>query len=236
MSVTTDLTWLQKHEKLLLGLLLTIVLLFSVNKVVNYMASKADKEATVSAQILSEQKTQNAFLTDQVNQDKAQNQVIQAQATAAILTLQGQIAQLRADLAKKQQADRTMPLTDVTRRISELAGFDPALINSVNNSVTMTGEAARQTAVTLENVPELKKELDNEKQVVVQQNNEISSLTKTVGDQGSLITGLNSQIVKADKACNDEITKVKDDARKSKVKIGVFGIISGIILKSFLHF
>ena len=44
MDIKADLTWLQKHEKLILGVFLLSVILFIGNKAINYLDAKEMQE------------------------------------------------------------------------------------------------------------------------------------------------------------------------------------------------
>lgn len=235
-TVQKDLTFLQKHERLLLGVLVICVVLFIGNKVINYLDAKDTRQAAVSAQVLAAQVKVDAALKAQADKDHADYQTAIADAQK-VIQAQGQaILALNNQLAKQKQADQTMPLPELATRWADLAGLGSTEIAAVPSGITVTESGARKTTQTLEEVPVLQKELDSEKQIVVSLQNQSQACQKSLDSQIGLVAGLQTQIKDADKACKDEITKVKADARKSKVKIGFFGIISGVILKSFLHF
>jgi hypothetical protein len=228
--------FLKAHEHLLIAVFVLLTSFFVVTKTLNYLDARDTKQAIISEQILAEQKAQNATLAQQLEQAKADDQANQEKAAAQINALQAGIQQIQNQLAKQKQSDQTMPLPSLLTRWEDLAGLSQGDLLATTGGVSVTESGARKTTEVLENVPALQKELDNEKQIVQNKDSQISSMSKVVGDQSNLITGLNSQIVKADTACKDEIAKVKADDRKKITKAALFGAIAGFALKAFGHF
>ena len=105
-NVQKDLTFLKKHERLILGVLLLSVVLFIGNKVVNYLDNRDARNAAVSAQILEAQKQQNVVLAAQAAKDRSDYQNTVATLTAANTALQQGILKLEANWQPKRRPTR----------------------------------------------------------------------------------------------------------------------------------
>lgn len=227
--VTATETWLQKHERLVIVLIVLIAGLWATRWTLDYKAKKADQQYATAAQQLADQRQKDAAIEGQVSQLKAGYDAVVAQLSAE----NAQLAAAQRDrvvvLQQQQAADKTMPLPELGNRWAELAGFGSSDITASTNGLSVTDTAARATVTTLEQVPVLTQNLKDETTVA---HNAQTQLTQANG----LIAGLNDQvgslkvtIADDDKACTAKVNDVKAQANKSKVKWFKIGFVSGFL-------
>ena len=230
-------TWLQKHERLLIVFMILAVIAFGYNKYINYAAVRDHDAAQVSAQVLAQKEAQVAVLSNQVSQDKVAYAQAQATATAAIQSANTAIAQLKVALAQQKQADKTMPLPDLAQRWTGLVGLQPNDILAVPGGVQVTESGSRATVQALDEGVEVKKELDNEKQIVYSDNNTITACNKALSDNTALISGMKAEEVAVNNKCEADKKELKDEARKAKKNwfLRGAGIGGTIVAVLFLH-
>lgn len=233
-KLTQTESWLKAHERLILGTLILVLALFMGNKAINYLDNRDARQASVSAQILEQQKAQNVALQAQADKDRISYQSVLASAQNAIEAQQRAILALSNQLAKQKQADQVMPLPDLMKRWSDLALLAPGDLTVNSTGIQVTDSGARKTTQTLEEVPILKQQLDATGQIVVQKTSEIAACQTALDSEQKANDGLKTQIADADKAHKDEVKVLKEQANKGKRKWFLIGYIAGLLTKPVL--
>ena len=111
-KVKGDLSWLQKHERIILALIGGIVLWFAIGKVdqliINHDASNLSQaKVTADAQAKA-----NATLAAQVVQDAADRKALEEKLAAQNDKLEQATITLANALAQRQKTDATLPPTN----------------------------------------------------------------------------------------------------------------------------
>ena len=192
--VQKELSWLQKHERIVIVALVLVAGVFLGNKLLNY--ESAQKDAKVAA------------LTLVVNQDKqnvAQMALAAAQAQATYQTTLDAItkenaslaqanAQELASLAQRQTVDNALPLPAVAQRIEVLVPGAQGGITATTAGVVMNDTASHSVLTTLEEVPVLQDELKNETQVAVNTKSALDAASTVISDKTAQVAGLNKSL------------------------------------------
>ena len=221
-------SWLKTHERLILVVLGLLVAGFLIWKYLDHSAAVADKKSLQADAVLQQQVVINANLAAQVKSqgDTLTQLVVQvSQENAALL----QAIQVRSTATVVQQkADKTLPLPELATRWENLASLQPTDITATTSGLVVSDAGSRLTVSALEQLPTLQENLQDTQSILANKDSQISSMTEFQGTLQTQVKGLNLQITDADKACKLQVSAVKADARKSKMKWFLTGIGIGI--------
>lgn len=233
-TIKSELTWIQKHERILIVLLVLLAGAWGYNRYVNYAAGKDHTTASVAAQQLQDQKDFN-----KQNNTNSQQAATVYQQTITALTQQN--AQLAAaisarnkTLTDQQGKNNTAPLQDVAKRWSMLTGIADTDITASASGVTVTDAGARVTVNTLENVPVLQANLKDTQTSCRNTQTELDKANNVIGTLNTQVTGLNTQILEQDNTCKKQLAQAASDARKGKLKWFKAGVVTGFLGGLFL--
>lgn len=229
-QITTEVkSWLQKHERLLIVLMLALVSVFAVNKVENVVASRDAARATIAEQALVQQKTIDA-------QRDAETAAMSTRFQSLVDTLAKQNAALAADVTTRQDAlqaqkgtDAHLPPSGLAQRLSSLAAAPSGSVSAVGETVVLTQPGAVAVAQTLEEVPVLQANLNDTNQINGNLTKENASCKDLVSAQAAQVSGLKTELVDQVKADKADLAKVKAEARKSKLRWFLVGLVTGFV-------
>lgn len=229
------MTWLQQHERLILGIALLAVVVFLGNKVLNVQAHRAALADGAASATLQAQVDANAQLKQAVQDDRTTYEKVLASVTAQNQALAAAITTRAASATQQQKKDETAPVPELATRWQELLPhstpsefkYQPA-----DNSVNVSAAASRQTVVALEEVPMLKDTMQYQDGMLDNDQKQITSLTSLSDGLQKQVDGLNNQIVDANKKCQTQISDIKAQERKSKRNWFVGGVITGVTIVS----
>lgn len=229
-KLKTDLTWIQKHERLLLALVGGLVLWFAIGKIDTLIANHDHanlQQAQVAAAV---QEDKNKALIAQVAQQAADYKALAEKVEAQNAALEQANVALATSLTKQQKTDATLPPTELVARMNTLVPTAGATFTS--SGVVLPQAGAVAVTQELEKVPVLTKQLDNET-VIEQGTQKQLALSETqVATLNNQVTGLKTQATLDAQVCKDQIAVVKADARKSKRKWAIIGAVSVIIARA----
>jgi hypothetical protein len=237
MSFATISTYIKSHENLLLVALLGLSLWFAIGR---YDKLTANHDASVLKQTLvvaQAQADKNAALavqaTEQAAQYKALSDKIQAQDAALIQAN----ATLATALTAQQHKDATLPPTELVQRLNTLVPSAGATVtpNGVTPSGVVLPEAgAVATVQALESVPVLSTQLENERTQLGNTQSLLTASTQQVTTLESQVSGLNLSIKDNQAVCNQQITVIKAEARRSKRRWFYVGVVVGFVGRQLL--
>jgi hypothetical protein len=234
----TYLKWIEAHERLLLVAIGGAVLWFALGRIDTLIANhdKANLTQAQTTALIQAQKDQ--ALATAAQQAAAQYQALAERVQAQNAALEQANVTLATALAKQQKTDASLPPTELVARMNTLVPAAGATVTPTGVALPSTGAVA--ITQQLERVPVLTSELDNEIAEVGQDQKLIDAgvvETKALTDQ---VTGLKLQIVDDNKVCTDKIAVVKAEARKSKRRWFVAGVVVGFsvrqAIKTYLGF
>lgn len=213
---TTWGTFIKAHEKLLIILIASFLLFKAGQGIENIILKHDSKSATQAATLVQQDEKSNKEFQSQLARMKAD-------ADKQAASLDNQIHNLEIALKKQKQKDAASTPTEINTRWEELLPLRPGSIISIDPSTTgVTNEAANLTVQALEELPvllvkvvNLTTELEEDKKIIVQQDN--------------VITGLNKQIVD-EKTSHIADVKVEKDKGKHAFWKGLkIGIVIGAV-------
>ncbi len=222
--------FVESHTKIVLGAGLLIVAFVLVNKWETHRHDEAIAAAATTQQALNEQIKKNADLAAQVSASTQAYTQLAAQMAKANAALKAEIASLNQKLAEQQQTDANMTLSELADRWAGLIGMDgPDIIAQGKDTMSVSGQAAHKTVEQLEMVEPLHKEVLDGHAIEDNLNKQITGLNGVNTAQAAQITGLQTQLVKADDACQAKLKVVKPTFfGKVKSALKSFGIGVGV--------
>jgi hypothetical protein len=231
-KIKADLSWLQRHERLVLTILGGVILWFSWGKVndiiINHDHANLE-QAKVAAQV---QEEKNQALAAQVAQQAAQYKELADKVNAQNATLEQANVNLANALVQRQKTDASLPPSELVNRWSTLVPQAKPTVTPSGVALDSTGAVA--TVQELEKVPSLSARLDNEVAEVTSDQKLIDAgivQVRTLNDQ---VTGLKLQATDDAKVCQEQIKVVKDEARKSKRRYLIVGTVIGAVLRGLV--
>jgi hypothetical protein len=219
--IKTELTWLQKHERLMIVFLVLLVGVWLGNKYLNNSAAEAQTKYSIAAAQL-EQTRQEAAAA------KADYQMTLDALTKQNASLAASVAQRQVVLAQRQTEIQTLPLPQVATRWQELIGGANDIVSSTMG-LSISDGGARRTVSQLEQVPVLVADKADLQKIA---DNKQIELDKA----GVLIVSLSKQVKGTEDTCKLQVDAVKAQARKSKRNWFIAGFVSGIATRLFAHF
>ncbi len=231
-KIKSDLSWLQRHEKLVLTVLAGLVLWFAIGKIDTLIINHDNanlQQAKVVAQV---QEEKNQALVEQVTKDRLAYDALAAKIEARDTQLQQMQVQLIAALTKQQQVDRTMTPTELTQRWNVLV--PEAAVSITNGHVTLPDSGARATVIELEKAPVLTQELSAKTEELSNAKSLLQASGQQVTTLNDLVSGLQLKAQDDAKVCSAQISVVKAEARKSKRRWFVIGFVTGFLSRQYI--
>lgn len=231
-KIKSELSWLQKHERLVLAVVAGLVLWFAIGKVDSLIANHDAanlQQAKVTAQV---QEEKNQALAEQVSKDRLAYDALAAKIEARDAQLQQMQVQLVAALTKQQQVDKTMTPTELTQRWNILVPEAGAAVTP--SGVSLPSEGARATVIELEKAPVLTQELTAKTEELGNANALLKASGQQVVTLNDLVSGLQLKAVDDAKVCSTQIAVVKAEARKSKRKWFLVGYVAGFLSRQYI--
>lgn len=229
-------TWLQKHERILITVLVLGASLFIGDKFLNLSAARDERAATAAAATLTAQQTTNNQLAAQIAQTVADYKTLVVQLTQQNAQLTANQSQRTIVLQQQVKTDATLPLPDLGNRWAGLANIGTSDITATTAGITVTPQGALSTVTQLEQVPVLQQNLADQKTETANLNTELGASNALTGQLQTQVTNLNTTIVDKDKSCKADITAAKAEARKGKLKAFAYGFVAGVVSTVVLIF
>lgn len=181
------------------------------------MKALSDQKDSTNAQFQKQ-------VTDQISQLAMQNTQLQATNQQQNTLVSSLIAQLQVNKTK----DATLPPSDLAARIQALA--PGGTVTVVANGYQLDQTEAVLVAQVLEEPPILNQQLADKDAIIKNDDSIILNDAKTLDAEKqahtSDVTALKGDLATA----NQEIVKVKADARRSKFKWFIVGVVTGFTL------
>lgn len=228
-TLKQDLTWLQKHERLLIVFLVLCAGTWGLGKYLDSSAKVAEARAAVAEQALVSAREQEAKNAAQASQTLQQYQAMVQTITDQNKALAAALAQRDAGLAGQQAKDKTLPLPELAKRWQVLANIGDSDISATSTGISVTSTGAVATVVTLEEVPVLQADLKDQKVITANTQAELDKANMVISAQGVQIGSLNTVLLDQDKACKKEIAAAKAVGKRNSFKWFLRGFVVGFI-------
>ena len=229
------ITFFKAHERLLLVLSVLVLAGYGFNKWVDVSANNAKAQAAVSEQARVAQDTTVKQLQAQMISQAQQFAQSQAEMKAEVLSLVSAIAQRDARAAQQIQAV-TAPKTP-TQAVADLMTAYPKLPDApvvTDGGATVSTADVQQFTVAKIEGDTAKADLDDTKTELTKTETTLSQAVSLLGTKDTVIAGLQSDVTKHDKACEDSKTELKREARQSKWHIFWWGFAAGFGSRSVI--
>ena len=208
-------SWLQRHERLLLGILALGVISFLGYQHIQKQYDVDKTTATATALILGKQEQTNQALQEQYDSLKTSTASQNAQLQQQNLTL----AQTAANAYKAALAQQTLDQQSTNKQLAARIGTltDQTGIQDNSNGLVFTHEQAATTTEELEKIPELKAESEADKQMISNLETGNRNLTNEVTVCNNVNTGLQKQIIDTNTDCKAQTDLLKAEVKKEKI-------------------
>lgn len=226
--------FLKAHERLIIVILAAVLLAGFYTKAIAYLASRDQNAANAAQAVLQAQVTANEKEATDAKQMLQQYEQLTSQLIAnnnAILLGQKQLA---AVTQKHQTADQTLPPPQLAARWTNLLQVAPTTVQPSGQGYVVTPDTAVKTVTQLETIPELQSDLAGDQTIISNNQKQIGEQSNVVTTLQGQIVGLNIQIADQTKFCSDQITAVKAQARKSKLKWFIGGFVAGFVSRELI--
>ncbi len=229
------ITFVKAHETLVLGIGLLLVILSLGNKWLDHSSQKAAVNLGAAQQVVTQDQSQNKALAAQLAAQQAQYAKLAQTTAAQVAGLQAQIQAGDAQVKTQQQADQGLGPADLAKRWADLLQLAPSdVVPSLNDTMVVSKTGALTTTTVLEQIPALVKDRQDLETETTAQKGQLDDLQKVNDLFTKQVMGLQGQLVDADKACKAQVTNVKAQARKGKLKWFGAGFVLGVVSKRLL--
>ena len=218
---------LDKHHIILYAVAIVFALGLTYT-IESKIADRADAKYEAQKAIDQQKDASNAQFqkqaADQLAQMKSlndQQQLLNAQSQAAIATLKQQ-------LKDQQGKDATLPPNDLAARIQALA--PGGIVAPIAGGYTLDQPEGVAIAQALENIPVLNQELSLDQMVISRDDTIIANDEKSLDVEKAAHAADNATAAVDKDTMTKEIAAVKADARKSKFKWFIAGVVAGFTL------
>jgi DNA primase len=227
--------YLKAHERLIIVVLFFGLLGWGIQKWDNHAAAAADTRATIAdAHAATTDKTAAqslAILQQALAEKNATNQML-AQQNAALAAA---ITSRQSAVVVQQKTDSSLAPSALATHIAALSGVVPAEVVFDGVNIDLSKNAALAVAQSLEVVPELQANLQDETTIAKNTQTELDGANSLVVTQGTAITALNSARAADAAACDADKKKITADARKQNMKWFRRGIFVGFFGGLYAH-
>lgn len=230
-TINKTSSWLVIHEKLIIIVLVLGLALYIVQKGYDY----ADKVATHKYQqaqtTLQTQTTKTDTALDEAKQTLASYEQALAISESQNAKLADIISKRNTTLTQQQTVDSNLPPDALVARWQSLINNQG--VQSTNFKIAVNDSAALDTVQQLEKVPVLTQNLEDEQKSNDNLQTSLNNSNTLINQGKSVISNLQLELKDQQNECNTELSKVKADARKSKLKWFGAGYIAGLLTKAF---
>jgi len=224
-----DLSWIQKHERVVIVALVLLVGGFLGNKALNYDASLKDAKVAALTQVVSQDKQNAAALALASATAQQQYQVVLDTVSKQNIALEASVAQMTAGLKVQQATDRALPLPAVGQRIESLVPGAVGGVTATTAGVVMNDTASHSVLDVLEQVPVLEDELKNETQVAANNKAALDSASAVIVDKTAQVAGLNKELIDQQAHETAAVAAEKVKTKKAFIKGLKYGFGIGFV-------
>jgi hypothetical protein len=222
-----DLSWITHH--LILVSVLIAVLFVGVYEIENLMEKHDKAREAASAQTLQLIVEQVKMLETHMATNDAAAAQREAQYNATIQALTTAMAARDKQLQQQIQKNATLTAQQAAARLAEQYKVDSAEVQAQNNTVVADLPVARQFVTTFDQNVACQLNLTDTRSQLGAEQGKNKDLAQKVSDRDGVIAGKNDELGKQKKDYENQITVLKDDARKGKLKWFGIGFVTGYI-------
>jgi len=229
-----DLSWLQKHERIVIVAFVLLSGTFVCNKFLNWESSQKDSKVIALTAQVAQDKQNVENLAISASQAQAVYQTTLDAITKQNASLSAAVAQESSILAQRQRTDSQLPLPELAQRIEVLAPGTQGRITATSTGLSLDSTASVAVAQMLEQVPVLTAQLDNEAQIVQNTSQILDKANDLNGILSNQVSGLNKELADKSAQCTAEVAAEKVKTKKAFVKGLKYGFVAGLAAGAWL--
>jgi hypothetical protein len=230
-------TWLQKHERLIVAVLVIMAGVFLYNKVIDRQAAHDQLVADQAAKTLKAQVAKDATLAQaaaaQQQQYVALVQQLSQQNSALTAAMQNRTTVLQV----QQKADAALPMPALGTRLGTLLGVGATDVVPATSGLTLSPEAAYRATESLEQVPVLQANLADSQTQNKNLTQELAASDALGATKDEQITNLKQTVTDTQAAGDTKLAACKATARRGKLHAFFYGVGvgAGAVLGVVIH-
>ena len=225
-ALSQDWSWLKTH--LVLLAVVGVLVVVSVYGVESIIARHDEATSNKWNQILAAQTAQTQTLQKQLQADEANWAQVEAQLLAQNAQLTKEVATRDQQLVTQVKSDATLSLQQAAARIAEQTQAQPGEVTAQTNDVAIDLPISRIITADLDRLPVAEQDLANTQTQLANETTIATNAQSDAADAKKVIADQTVQLADANKACQAQITTVKAQARKGKIKAFFIGV--GVVL------
>jgi DNA-binding transcriptional MerR regulator len=228
-TLTEAKTWIQKHERLLIIVLSLVFVYFSLDKVNSIVSSWDHNKASQAMVVLQEQKAKTDSDLEQAKQMLLSYQAQLAQTVVQNTQLTNIIVKRNADLSKQQAEVPKLQPSELAQLWSQSVAVGVGEVSPTPTGYEVTPKAAIATVQALNAGATAVQNLQDEQAKNVNLQKDVDSGSALIAQGKIAVNGLQLELKDQQKSCDTQLTAVKADARKSKLRWFGLGFVAGYI-------
>jgi len=221
--------FIKTHERLLIVALVLLAGSWGYSRYADNAAAKSEARATVAEQTLASQKAQDAQNQAQIVQLTQQYQQLTQVLAQQNASLAASVASRQTAQVAQQAKDAHLPPSDLATRLQTMGNASVGEVTVTPTGLALTEQAAVSVTETLEAIPVLQADLRDTQITLQTSEATVAKANDLTAEQAKQITGLNLTAKDADVVCKAQITAVKAEARKGKIKWFKIGFVTGFV-------
>jgi hypothetical protein len=224
-TVETEVkTWAQKHERLIIVVLVLLAVVFLYNKVIDRQAAHDVLVANQAAQTLKAQTDKDTALAQAAAAQQQQYVALVQQLTTENSTLAAQQSQRTVVLQTQVQHDAALPVPALGTRIATLEGLQATDVTPTTSGLIFSPDASYKVTESLEQIPVLQANLVDETTQNQNLTTELTAADRLSAEKDTVITNLNLTVTDTQVEAKTQLTACKATARKGKLHAFLYGV------------
>lgn len=230
-------SWLQKHERLIVVVLVILAGVFLYNKVIDREAAHDQQVANQAAQQLQAQEAKDATLAQAAAAQQQQYVALVQQLTQQNSALTAAMQNRTTVLQVQQKTDAALPIPDLGARLATLEGLGATDVVPTTSGLTLSPNAAYKVTESLEQVPVLQANLADSQTQNDNLTTELAASTALSATKDEQITNLKQTVTDTQVAGDTKLTACKATARRGKLHAFFYGVGvgAGAVLGVVIH-
>ena len=222
----------RNHHRLFIWAGALVVVFVLGVKIVNHLARVADINAAIAQKkVQSDQASQKAA-DDQAKRDLAQYSAWKEASDKRVDGLYSAIASLAGELKQRQKQDQALPVPALATRWQQQIEAGPEDVirpdAGIPDALFVSSSAARKTVVLLDEIPADRQQINSQQQIIAEKDADILKQKSLMQDGAAQLAACRVTQKDAADACKKQITKIKADARRSKIKVFFIGAVTAV--------
>lgn len=226
---------IERHHRLFITTIIALVLFFGWAKWVVHQDGVAHDNKVLAEDKLKQSVNDNKQIAvDQAKRDSDYQKIV-SQVLADNNRLQSENSNLKNFLSQQQEADKTLPPSQLSTRWASLVNLPPENFQvTPPDSITVSNQASKETVSQLDEVQTNRAIISKDDQIIANDVKQNTSCSEDLGGCRTQVAGLQDEIKKQQNACNKEKDAIKASNRKHNIVYAIVSFVAGIIVRGKL--